>query len=188
MKTAFIIFEDMTMLDFVGAYDALIRLKTMSFVETFEWDICAFTEEVSDGRGLSVRPTKIRPSLSGYDLLVVPGGFGTLALMKDEPFLNWLGTFSFSKGIAASVCTGALLLGSLGILKAKKATTHRSAFDRLKPLCREVIDARVVDEGAVVTARGVSSSIDLGLHLCARIAGPDIARKISAQMDYERRA
>src|SRR5687768_5425774 len=99
MKTAFIIFEDMTMLDFVGAYDALIRLKTMRFVKTFEWDICGSTKEVSDGRGLAVRPTKIRPSLSGYDLLVVPGGFGARALMKDEPFLNWLGTFSFSSGI-----------------------------------------------------------------------------------------
>jgi cyclohexyl-isocyanide hydratase len=145
MKTAFIIFEDMTMLDFVGAYDALTRLKTMSFVETFEWDICAFTEEVSDGRGLSVRPTQIRPSLSGYDMLVVPGGFGARTLMTDEPFLHWLGTFSFSKGIAASVCTGALLLGSRGILKGRKATTHRSAFDLLKPLRREGVQDKKVN-------------------------------------------
>lgn len=187
MKTAFVIFQEMTVLDFVGAYDALIRLKTMGFTGAFAWDICAFTEDVSDGHGLFVRPTKIGQSLSAYDLLVVPGGFGAVALMNDERFLSWLGSFSYSKGTAASVCTGSLLLGAVGILKDKKATTHRSAFDRLRPLCREVVDARVVDEGSVVTARGVTSSIELGLHLCRRICGSDVARKIAAQMDYETR-
>lgn len=174
----------MTMLDFIGVYDPLIRLKTMKYMETFAWDICAFTYKVSDGQGLSINPTKVRSSLSEYDLLVAPGGVGVFPLMKNEPFLNWLKTFSFSKSTASSVCTGSLLLGSIGILKNIKATTHRSAFEQLKPLCSEVINEKVVDEGSVVTARGVSSSIDLGLHLCERIAGPDVAQEISAQMDY----
>lgn len=184
MKCAFVIFEGMTFMDFVGVYDALIRINTMGFNRTFAWDICALTKRVSDERGLFVEATKVGESLAGYDLLVIPGGYSVGQRMKEEPFLDWLRTFPYEKGVAASVCTGSLLLGTIGVLKDKRATSHRNALDALKPFCREVVDARVVDEGSVVTARGVTSSIFLGLHLCRRICGPEVARKIAVQMDW----
>jgi cyclohexyl-isocyanide hydratase len=87
--------------------------------------------------------------------------------------------------LKTSVCTGALLLGSAGFLTGKRATTHPNAFEELKPYCAAVVvDHRVVDEGGVVTAQGVTSSIDLGLHLVERIAGREARVRMAKQMDY----
>jgi cyclohexyl-isocyanide hydratase len=87
--------------------------------------------------------------------------------------------------LKTSVCTGALLLGAAGFLAGKRATTHPNAFEELKPYCATVIAARrIVDEGEVVTARGVTASIDLGLHLVERIAGREARARIAKQMDY----
>ncbi|MFM2481826.1 DJ-1/PfpI family protein [Celerinatantimonas sp. YJH-8] len=182
MNVAFIIFEQMTALDFIGVYDPLTRLKSMHILPEFEWDICAYTKDVTDDRGLRFFPDKVGASLSGYDLIVVPGGFGTRALQFDQGFMDWLKTGQAVK-LKVSVCTGALLLGSAGFLSGKRATTHPSAFGELENYCR-VVDLRVVDEGDVVTARGVSSSIDLGLFLVERLAGVDARIRISKQMDY----
>lgn len=183
MKTAFIIFDQMTALDFIGVYDPLTRLKSMNFIPEFNWQICAFTEEVSDDKGLRFAPETVAMSLSEYDMIVVPGGFGTRSLQHDKAFMDWLRSADPVK-LKTSVCTGALLLGSAGFLKGKRATTHPNAFDELKPYCDAVVDQRVVDEGGVVTARGVTSSIDLGLHLVERLAGSEARVGIAEQMDY----
>ena len=122
-------------------------------------------------------------SLSEYDMIVVPGGFGTRSLQHDKAFMDWLSSAEPVK-LKTSVCTGSLLLGAAGFLIGKRATTHPNAFDALKPYCHAVVDQRVVDEGEVVTARGVSSSIDLGLHLVERLAGKDARAAIAEQMDY----
>ncbi len=86
--------------------------------------------------------------------------------------------------LKASVCTGALLLGAAGFLKGKRATTHPNNFDELAPYCAEVVDERVVDEGDIVTARGVTSAIDLGLYLVERLASAAARARIAKQMDY----
>ena len=83
-----------------------------------------------------------------------------------------------------SVCTGALLLGAAGFLRGRRATTHPNAYKELEPYCGTVVHDRVVDEGDVITARGVSSAIDAGLHVVQRIAGADARMRIAAQMDY----
>ena len=184
MKTAFIIFDRMTALDLIGVYDPLTRLKSMNFVPEFNWRMCAFTEGVSDDKGLRFIPDRVAESLGGYDLLVVPGGLGTRSLQHDQAFIEWLRSAEPVK-LKASVCTGALLLGAAGFLAGKRSTTHPNAFEELKPYCASVVvDHRVVDEGGVVTAQGVTSSIDLGLHLVERIAGSEARTRIAKQMDY----
>ena len=183
MKTAFIIFDRMTALDFIGVYDPLTRLKAMNFVPDFNWKMCAFTEKVSDDRGLRFYPDTVAESLGGYDMIVVPGGFGTRTLQLDKSFIGWLRSAVPVK-LKTSVCTGALLLGSAGFLEGKRATTHPSAFEELKRYCAKVETSRIVDEGNIVTARGVSSSLDLGLHLVERIAGSSARDQIAKQMDY----
>ncbi|MGE5839793.1 MAG: DJ-1/PfpI family protein, partial [Deltaproteobacteria bacterium] len=163
MKTAFVIFDRMTALDLIGVYDPLTRLKSMNFVPEFNWQICAFTEEVSDDRGLHLVPDTVAEPLAAYDIIVVPGGFGTRALQHDKAFIRWLRSAAPVK-LKTSVCTGALLLGSAGFLAGKRATTHPSAFEELKPYCATVVaDRRIVDEGEIVTAQGVTSAIDLGV-------------------------
>ena len=183
MKAAFIIFDRMTALDFVGVYDPLTRLKSMGLMPGFGWDICAHSKEVADDKGLAFTPTRVGESLRGYDLLIVPGGFGTRELVDDAGFIAWLKT-SAPCELKASVCTGSLLLGAAGFLEGRRATTHPGSFRELERFCREVVDQRVVDEGDVVTARGVTSAIDLGLHLVERFVGKEGGERIRRQMDY----
>ena len=183
MKVAFIIFNQMTALDLIGAYDAITRLKYMNILPDLEWDMCSHTQDIADDKGLAFIPTKVGMSLAAYDLIYVPGGFGTRTLQYDSGFIEWLRTSQSAK-LKVSVCTGALLLGAAGFLFDKCATTHPNAFEELAPYCKTVHDSRIVDEGDVVTGRGVSSSIDLGLFLVERLAGKDARIKIAKQMDY----
>jgi transcriptional regulator GlxA family with amidase domain len=183
MNTAFVIFNRMTMLDFIGMYDPLTRLKSMQIMPDFEWNVCSFTTNVVDDKGLRIAPSIAGESLSGYDLIVVPGGFGTRTLQHDNAFLDWLRSAK-PVTLKASVCTGSLLLGASGFLKDKRATTHPNAFEELRPYCAHVVDDRVVDGGGVITARGVTASIDLGLFLVERLAGAEARSRIAAQMDY----
>ena len=184
MKVAFIIYDGMTTLDFVGVYDPVTRLKTMGFMPTLEWEVCARSGAVKDGTGLQVTPTKISEPLHGYDMIIVPGGLGSRKLVDDPEFIGWLRTATPCT-FKVSVCTGALLLGAAEFLKGKTATTHRSAFKDLQRFCSSVVDRRIVDEGDVITARGVTSSIDLGLYLCEKLAGREAKERIRQQMDYE---
>lgn len=186
MNVAFVIYNNMTALDFIGVYDPVIRLQTMGFFPALTWEICAHTEVVSDSAGLRFLPTRIKPSLQDFDWVIVPGGITALVyqLTRDREFIDWLKTAA-SCPLVASVCTGSLLLGAAGFLKNKAATTHPNAFEELKEFCENVVDRRVVDEGTVVTARGVTASIDLGLYLCERFLGHEIKEKIRQQMDYQ---
>ena len=184
MKVAFIIYHGMTALDFIGVYDPVTRLNTMGFLPDFHWEICARSNIVKDGAGLGFTPTKVGEPLHAYDMVIVPRGFGSRQLINDAGFIEWIRTAAPCK-FKVSVCTGALLLGAAGFLQGKTATTHRSAFDDLRRFCSSVVDRRIVDEGGVITARGVTSSIDLGLYLCEKLAGREVRERIRQQMDYE---
>ena len=182
MQIAFVIYEGMTALDFIGVYDPLTRLKTMGFVPDLRWEICSYSKEVRDNTGLAFTPTQVGGTLQGYDMVIVPGGFGSRKLMDDAGFIAWLGTAASCKKV--SVCTGSLLLGAAGFLKGKTATTHPTAFHDLERFCARVVDQRIVDQDEVITARGVTSAIDLGLYLCEKLAGHEARERIRQQMDY----
>lgn len=183
MKTAFVVFDGMTSLDFIGFYDPVTRLKSMKIMDDFEWRICATTRHVVDDRGLRIEADAVADPLASYDLLFVPGGFGTRSLQHDRAFVDWLKSAASAK-LKVSVCTGALLLGAAGFLKGRRATTHPSAYKELEPYCASVLRERVVDEGEVVTAGGVSSAIDAGLHVVEKLAGAQARARIALQMDY----
>jgi transcriptional regulator GlxA family with amidase domain len=183
MKIAFVIYNDLTLLDFAGAFDPLTRLKTMGFVPDLSWDVCARTATVRSVEGAELVPACVGNDLSTYDYVIVPGGDGIKGLMRDPAFLCWISVAS-EKTIVAGVCGGSLLLGAAGLLRERRATTHPALQQVLKPFAREVSPDRIVDEGCVITAGGVTSAIDLGLYLCGKIAGSDVREKIQKQMDY----
>ncbi|MBI4592805.1 MAG: DJ-1/PfpI family protein [Candidatus Rokubacteria bacterium] len=183
-RIAFFIFPKLTFLDFVGGYDALRRVATMSIDPEVTHRIIGTEPEIADETGLVVKPDAVYEDLAGFDLLYVPGGIGTRLLMNDPRLIAYLKTWGADKPLA-SVCTGALLLGRAGYLAGKRATTHHRALDLLKPFCREVVtDRRIVDEGRVVTAGGVSAALDLGLYLVEKFWGAAAREKIAAQMEY----
>ncbi|HSE00445.1 MAG TPA: DJ-1/PfpI family protein [Burkholderiales bacterium] len=183
MKAAFVVFNRMTSLDFIGFYDPVTRLKSMKIVDDFEWRVCSRTRNVVDDRGLRYEVDVADEPLASYDMVVVPGGHGTRELQHDRGFIDWLKTAQ-STPLKVSVCTGALLLGAAGFLRGRRATTHPSAYKELEPYCGEVVRERVVDEGDIITARGVSSSLDMGLHLVQRLAGAEARDRVATQMDY----
>lgn len=186
MNLAFLIYQGMTALDFIGMYDPVTRLKTMGFMPDLQWDICANAPQVSDHNGLYFIPTKLSESLSNYDAILVPGGItkNINKLIETTNFIEWLKT-AVSCPLKISVCTGSLLLGEAGFLQSKKATTHPNSFHELQKYCDTVLDHRIVEDGDTITARGVTSSIDLGLYLCEKFAGSEVKERIRIQMDYQ---
>lgn len=186
MKMAMIVFNRITYLDFIGFYDAVTRLKSMNIIPDFEWRVCSNRKQIADDRtaaGMAVVVDSVLEPLDRYDLLFVPGGYGTRELQHDGHFIKWLKTAAPVRQ-KISVCTGALLLGAAGYLRGKRATTHPSALKELEPYCDKVLTDRIVDEGEVITASGVSASIDLGLHVVQRLAGPEARSRVAKQMCY----
>lgn len=180
MNVAFCIYEGMTALDFVGAYDPITRLDRMEFVP-ISWDVCAQTETVGTNQ-LEFDVDRVEPDLGDYDLVFVPGGYATRDLRHDETFLEWLRTATNCTYLT-SVCTGSLLLGAAGFLEGRQATTHPSEFDALAEYA-EVVDNRVVRDGNVITGRGVSSAVDLGLYVVETLSDAETREAIAKQMDY----
>jgi cyclohexyl-isocyanide hydratase len=183
LKIAFVVYDGMTTLDFVGVFDAVTRLKSMAIRADLSWEICARTLEVTDRQGLQISPTQVSPRLDHFDMIVVPGGFSARTLVGDARFCEWIRQAA-NVQYKVSVCTGALLLAAAGLLDGRMATTHPTAYDELRQYGVTVVPDRIVDQGDVITARGVTASIDLGLYLCEKLAGHEAAERIRIQMDY----
>lgn len=184
MKIAFVLFDGLTALDLVGVFDPLTRLKTMGLDTQVSWELCARHDPVVATGGLRLAPTQVGQPLSGFDLVVVPGGSGTRHLAQDPTFLEWLRT-AHQAPLLVSVCTGSLLLGAAGFLQGKPATSHAGALAELEAYCGEVRTDRLVEAGQVITAGGVSAGIDLGLYLVEKLAGRQARETIQRQMEYQ---
>lgn len=190
-RLAFVAFDGMTLLDLVGPLDALSRIALMGFDPTTTCEVVALTRtsdeqprepsRVWSAFGAMLTAARYRPTLDEFDVLIVPGGPGTIALENDKSALAWLASFPENR-ILASVCTGSLLLGAAGRLRGKRATTHLTKINELARFGATGVPQRIVDEGQLVTAGGVTSGIDLGLHLVKRLAGDDAFAKIAWQM------
>ncbi|OEH85351.1 thiamine biosynthesis protein ThiJ [Desulfuribacillus stibiiarsenatis] len=183
MRIAFVLFHGMTMLDFIGFYDCVTRLKTMGFIKDLSWDTCALTPTVRDDRGIEMKIDKQNADLSEYDMIFIPGGMATRQLIHDETHIEWLKKARYVRYIV-SVCTGSLLLGAADILRGKRATTHPNAYSLLESYDVVVNKKRIVFEDNIITAGGVAASIDLGLFICELLAGYDARSVIQKQMDY----
>jgi transcriptional regulator GlxA family with amidase domain len=185
-RIGFAAFAGMTLLDLIGPLDALSRIASMSFDPTTSSEVFALDDAapIWSGSGLEVRALRRRPRLDAFDVLVVPGGFGTRTLVRDAGALAYLSTFPANR-LLASVCTGALVLGAMGRLRGKPATTHASALDELTGYGATVRRERVVQADNVITAGGVTSGIDLGLALVARLTDAGVADAIARQMEVQ---
>lgn len=181
MKIVFVLFEGITALDIVGPYEVLARLPGAQSVFAAK---SAGAVKTDDGL-LSLVATRAFSEITEADLVVVPGGWGTRPLMQDPATLDWLRAIDRSTTLTTSVCTGALLLGAAGLLKGKRATTHWSQRALLAELGAVVTDERVVTDGKIVTAAGVSAGIDMALAVAARLAGETVAKAIQLGIEYD---
>ena len=181
MDIAIPIFEKITALDAIGPYEVLSRLPgaTVSFVA-----LEPGPKRTENGM-LALVADRALSELPEPDVIVVPGGFGTRALAHDEVMLDWLRHAHSVSTWTTSVCTGALLLAAAGILEGMRATTHWLQYDLLRPYGVTPVAERIVREGKVITAAGVSAGIDMALMLAAEIAGPELAHGIQLGIEYD---
>lgn len=181
MEIAILLFDRLTALDAIGPYEVLSRIPgaTVKFVAKEAGPVR------TDVGSLAVVADYTLDQVPSPDIFVVPGGPGQTALMNDDAILNWVRRAHETSKWTTSVCTGSLLLGAAGLLKGLKATTHWLAYDALRELGAEAVPQRVVIEGKIITAAGVSAGIDMALALVARECGDVIAQSIQLGIEYD---
>jgi putative intracellular protease/amidase len=181
MDIAILIFDQLTALDAVGPYEVLSRLPgaTVHFVAADPGP-----KRTENGM-LALTADLALDEVTNPEVIVVPGGFGTRALLSDETILGWLRTAHASSDWTTSVCTGSLLLAAAGILVGLEATTHWLELETLRSHGATPVARRVVEQGKVMTAAGVSAGIDMALTLAARIAGDELAQAIQLGLEYD---
>src|SRR5580765_4652164 len=181
MNIAIPIFEGITALDAIGPYEVLSRLPGAR-VRFVAIEAGPYR---TDNRQLTMMADEPLSAVPHPEIVMVPGGFGTRALLTPNPLLDWIREAHVTSQWTTSVCTGSLLLGAAGVLRGLEATTHWASLDQLADLGARPTLKRVVAQGKVVTAAGVSSGIDMALTLAARIAGEEVAQSIQLGIEYD---
>lgn len=185
---AILLFDEVEVLDFAGPFEVFAVTDELADYRAFQVvTVAPQPQPIRARNGLTVTPDYSIANCPPPAILIVPGGFGTRALLRDQDVLNWIKHVNTHADIVASVCTGSVLLGQAGLLDGLKATTHHECFDLLRthaPRTTVVETDRFIDNGRILTAAGISAGIDLSLHLIARLRGPAAATKTAAYMEY----
>ena len=181
MKIAIALFEQVTALDAIGPYEVLQRLPgaKICFVGHRKGEVRA------DNGFLGMTVDYTFDEIPNPDIVLVPGGFGTRALVDDRAILDWIRTADDTSRFTTSVCTGSLLLGAAGLLNGLTATTHFAARQLLAKYGATPSDQRVVEQGKVITAAGVSSGIDMALLLAERVTDANTAKALQLGIEYD---
>jgi len=181
MNIAIVLYDKFTALDAIGPYEVLSRLPGASV--TF---VAAERGPLSTDNGmLTVLAERLLEQAGEPDIVLVPGGPGDVVERAGETVLEWLRSVDRMSTWTTSVCTGSLILAAAGLLDGRRATSHWLALDRLRALGAEPVAERVVFDGKLVTAAGVSAGIDMALTLAARVAGETVAQAIQLGIEYD---
>src|SRR3954469_11671150 len=180
-KVGFVIFPDLTQLDFTGPQQVLARLPDSAM-----HIVAKSKDPVPSDSSLSLMPTHTFENCPDLDLICVPGGNkGVVEALGDQDTIEFVRRQSSTARYVTSVCTGAFILGVAGLLKGRRATTHW-AFAELLPLVGATHEkARIVKDGNVITAGGVTSGIDFGLSVVADISGEAVAQAVQLGIEYD---
>ena len=194
-----LLFDGVEVLDFAGPFEVLSRTRLVPGIESRRseesapfrvFTVARTAAPVTATGGLVVVPSFGFAEAPPFDLLVVPGGFGTRPLLEDAATLDWIRGAAAAARRVTSVCTGALLLARAGLLAGRRATTHWASLDLLGSLAPDltvVRDERVVDDG-VVTSAGVSAGLDMAFYLVESICGREVADETARCIEYRRNA
>ena len=182
MQIAIGLYPGLTALDVIGPYQAFTLLPDAEVV------LCAErTGPLADDIGLlrlDVQHTFA--DVPTPDVLVVGGGYASRELARpDSAIVEWIRSAHEHTTWTTSVCTGALLLGAAGLLEGIRATTHWHYTDLIAAQGATPVTDRVVIEGKVITAAGVSAGIDMALTLIERTHGPEVAQGIQLGIEYD---
>ncbi|MDF9747162.1 DJ-1/PfpI family protein [Natrinema salsiterrestre] len=185
-----VLFDGVDELDAIGPYEVLENGARAGAPLETRLVTLEPADLVTASHGLRVEPDG---TLGEPDILLVPGGGwttddgGVRAVVNEGALADAVAERFANGATIASVCTGAMVLANAGVLEDRPATTHAVAMDDLEAYATTEADARVVDDGDVLTAGGVTAGIDLALWLLEREFGPEIAAAVETEMEHERR-
>jgi cyclohexyl-isocyanide hydratase len=180
LQIGMLLFPQITQLDLTGPFELLYRVPD-SAVHLVWKDTAPVVAE----SGLRILPTTTLKDCPSLDVLLVPGGPGTVDLLTDPVVIDWVATQGRGARYVTSVCTGSLVLGAAGLLDGYDATTHWAYTDILPIYGARAVRGRVVVDRNRMTAGGVTAGIDFGLRLVAELAGEDTARAIQLGLEYD---
>jgi transcriptional regulator GlxA family with amidase domain len=181
-QIAIVVYPGFTALDFIGPYEVLRNLPDaeVRFVWHEPGPIAA------DSGALLVGATHSFDETPSPDILLVPGGMTTFEHARDEKLLDWVRRADQTTTWTTSVCSGSVILAAAGLLKGHRATSHWLVLPMLKPFGVEAVgDERIVHEGKIVTAAGVSAGIDLAMWLFGQICGEAKAKAVQLAIEYD---
>ena len=181
MQVAYLLYDRFTALDITGPHEVFNSVPDVESI--FVGEKTGPYRNESDT--LSIVADKSLDEVMAPDILVIPGGFGTRALLDHEPLLDWIRAVDETTTWTTSVCTGALLMAAAGLLDGRPATTHWLARETLAGLGANPVPDRVVFDGKYVTGAGVSAGIDMALTLVTEIYGPEIAQAVQLGIEYD---
>jgi cyclohexyl-isocyanide hydratase len=179
LRFGLLAFPNVQQLDLTGPYEVFASTPG-SEVHILWKDLSPVTSATL----LPIQPTTRFADCPALDVLCVPGGSGVNALFEDEETLAFVRDRAAEVRFVTSVCSGALVLGMAGLLKGKRATTHWYAHDFLSRLGAIPTEGRIVRDGKVITAGGVTAGIDFGLEVVAALAGDDEAKTVQLALEY----
>lgn len=181
MRIAVLLYDGMTALDAIGPYEVLGQVPGNEVV------CVGLTRGIvrTDTKALGLVADRSLDEVTTADVVVVPGGPGSAAMEETASVLAWLRVIDATTAWTTSVCTGSMILGAAGLLRGRRATTHWHVVDDLARHGAIPTRQRVVIDGKLVTAAGVSAGIDMALTLLARTAGDDMAQAIQLAIEYD---
>ena len=181
MHIAAFLFDKITVLDIVGPIEVLSWLpgSEIAYVGKAKGPV----RGAPSGMGLMVDHSF--EEVAAPDILLLPGGPGTLLQLEDQEILDWVRKAHEASQWTASICTGSLLLGAAGLLQGLRATTHWDVADALQGFGATYVEERVVPQGKIVTSAGVSSGIDMALYLVAQMADEEMAKAVQLAIEYD---
>ncbi|BCP52791.1 glutamine amidotransferase [Kaistia sp. 32K] len=188
----FVIFPGLTQLDFTGPFEVLSRLATppslaveSPFPPSKTHVIAKTMQPVASDRGLAILPSCTFEGSPPLDLICLPGGPGIVEALADAETIDFIRREGARAKYVTSVCMGTFLLGAAGLLAGRRATTHWAYVDLLPLVGARHEKARVVRDGNLFTAGGVTSGIDFALAIVTELAGPEVAKAIQLALEYD---
>lgn len=176
----FLLFPGITQLDFTAPAQALARLPGAALASA-----ARHVEPIPTDAGFAILPTHSFADAPAADILCVPGGHGVAEAIRDEATRAFVARQARRARLVTSVCTGAFVLGSAGLLEGRRATTHWAYTHLLERVGATHAPGRVVEDGRLVTCGGVTAGLDFALTLIAREAGEGAARAIQLALEYD---
>ncbi len=180
-----VLFPQVEVLDFAGPYEVFAGSANAKGKALFRVHTLAAVREVECRGGLRVRPDYMLDKAPGLDIILVPGGPGAREYHRQKPVLAFLRDRAATPAHIVSACTGSFLLAAADLLDGLEATTHSARLQEFaKAFPKITVKAqKIIDQGRIITAGGVSSGIDLALYMVEKYYGAEARSREATRLD-----